>query len=236
MQIETGIIKVIHMDGDGNQAARIDCPQTIIPNPGKYLLAHNPSEPDSVLGESLFPVGNPGTLDDVESPTLGQIPPSWNPGTRLNLRGPLGHGFSIPVEARRLALVAFGDTSARLLPLIRPAIESGADIAIFTPAPPQPGSLPPAVEIHPLNALPDSLSWAAYLALDIPLGSLPHLRETLDLGPHDRIPCPAQALIWTPMPCGAAADCGACAVPTRKAGYKLACKDGPVFDLNELVW
>jgi NAD(P)H-flavin reductase len=36
------------------------------------------------------------------------------------------------------------------------------------------------------------------------------------------------------MPCGGVADCGACAVETR-LGWKLACEDGPVFDLIDLL-
>jgi len=36
-----------------------------------------------------------------------------------------------------------------------------------------------------------------------------------------------------PMPCGGLGDCGLCAVDLKR-GWKLACKDGPVFDLNEL--
>ena len=44
----------------------------------------------------------------------------------------------------------------------------------------------------------------------------------------------AQALVRTPMPCGALADCGVCTVRTSR-GPKLACKDGPVFDLSLLA-
>ena len=44
----------------------------------------------------------------------------------------------------------------------------------------------------------------------------------------------AQALIVTPMPCGGIAECGVCAVTVRR-GWKMACKDGPVFDLKELT-
>ena len=36
------------------------------------------------------------------------------------------------------------------------------------------------------------------------------------------------------MPCGGAAECGICAVPFGR-GWKLACKDGPVFELNPLL-
>jgi hypothetical protein len=31
------------------------------------------------------------------------------------------------------------------------------------------------------------------------------------------------------------ADCGVCGVKGRR-GWRLACKDGPVFDLNDLEW
>jgi len=48
------------------------------------------------------------------------------------------------------------------------------------------------------------------------------------------LPCPAQALVHQIMPCGALAGCGACAVETR-LGWKLACNDGPVFDLIDLL-
>jgi hypothetical protein len=43
----------------------------------------------------------------------------------------------------------------------------------------------------------------------------------------------SQVLIHTQMPCGAAAECGVCAVTTRSS-WKLACKDGPVFDMAEI--
>jgi hypothetical protein len=36
------------------------------------------------------------------------------------------------------------------------------------------------------------------------------------------------------MPCAGLAACGVCAVQTRR-GWKLACVDGPVFDLKEIM-
>jgi hypothetical protein len=36
------------------------------------------------------------------------------------------------------------------------------------------------------------------------------------------------------MPCAGLADCGVCAVELRR-GWKLACKDGPVFDLRDIL-
>jgi hypothetical protein len=83
--------------------------------------------------------------------------------------------------------------------------------------------------------LTGKVSWADLLVIDLPNERLPVLRNDLGLGPYDRIPIPVQALIAIPMPCGGLADCGVCAVPAVK-GYKLACKDGPVFDLHEIAW
>jgi len=233
MQRDTGIIKVVQMEVEGIRTARIDCPSKLIPSPGKYTLAYNPGEPDSVLGWPLFLMGFATSLEATgDPPLLGPIPTSWNPGNSLNLRGPIGLGFKLPSTVRRVALAAFGDTPSRLLPLISPALESGADVAIFSPV--IPPTLPPAVEIHPLSALPNALSWADFLAIDLPVEELPKLSTYLGWDSFSRLPCLAQALIWTPMPCGAMAGCGACAVPAHR-GYKLACKDGPVFDLNELM-
>lgn len=237
MHYDTGIIRVIEIDGNGAIAALIDCPNTPAPTPGKYLLAYNPKDLASTASRVLFPVGLTAGLAGNGTPLLGPAPPSWGPGTSLRLRGPLGNGFKFPQSLRRLALAAIGGSGSRLLPLIPMALGSGADVTIFTDSPNLTGSpLPPAVEINPLSVLPENLPWANLLAVDIPLGMLPELRQILGLGPHERPPCQVQALISMPMPCGGLAECSACAVPTRRKGYKLACKHGPVFDLNQLDW
>ena len=106
-------------------------------------------------------------------------------------------------------------------------------MALFTDAPlPQ---LPSAVEAYPLNALPELLSWADFIALDLPTAALVDLRARLGLGVHGRLTCPAQALVLAAMPCGGVAECGVCAIPAHR-GWKLACKDGPVFNLDEIIW
>lgn len=236
MPVDSATIQTIQRDSNGDLAARFTCSASLIPAPGRYTLAYHPGQPDTALGQHLYQVGIPTFLDNLALPFLGPIPDSWRPGEKIHLRRPFGRGFRIPKSIRRLALAALGDTPARLLPTIPTALENGTSIAFFTPVPEIAASLPPAVEIHPISALNDILTWADFLAVDIPLKDLANLRTILNLGPHNQIPCAAQALIWTPMPCGAIADCGACAVPTRTGAYKLACKDGPVFDLQQIVW
>ena len=236
MQTESAIIQTIQSDQNGDLAARFACSASMIPSPGRYTLASHQNQRGLVLDHPLFQVSIPNALDDSQMPALGPIPESWNPGDEVRLRRPTGRGFQIPGTIRRLVLAALGDTPVRLLPLVSPAIQNGASIAFLTTDPGRATSLPPAVEIHPLLSLKDILAWANFLALDIPLENLPNLRTLLGLGPHNSVPCPAQALIWTPMPCGGAAECGVCAVPTRQGSFQLSCKDGPVFDLNHILW
>jgi dihydroorotate dehydrogenase electron transfer subunit len=50
---------------------------------------------------------------------------------------------------------------------------------------------------------------------------------------------PCQVSVEANMACGFGA-CMGCAIEVRSSGpgreYKLACKDGPVFDAREIVW
>ncbi len=236
MQIDTGKISLIQLEPNGERAAQIECNPNLIPRPGQYLQAHNPEEPDSALGWSLFPVGIPASIADPNYPpplNLGPIPQTWHPGSTLELRGPLGHGFALPAVSR-LILIALGESASRLLPLVQPALDNRADIVIFSAA--ALPILPSAIEIQPIKTLPEAIPWADFLALDLPGGQLHHLRKTLGLDHDDHLPCPAQALISIPMPCAGVGECGVCAVPLRQKGFALACEKGPVFDLRNLEW
>jgi dihydroorotate dehydrogenase electron transfer subunit len=226
--VEARIIEIA-LDASGRLAARIACPAAAVPAPGRFSLAVVIGDTDAVLPVTLF-ASQSSTHGFWAAPPL---PSSWIPGLNLRLRGPLGKGFSLPASTRRLALAAGGDSNARLASLAQQAAAQGADIAWFTDLPLP--TLPASQEVNPLSLLPDAPAWADFLALDLPLVSLPGLRAALGLPPERRLPCPAQALLRTPMPCGGVADCGACAVPARR-GWKLACQDGPVFDLDELEW
>jgi hypothetical protein len=136
-----------------------------------------------------------------------------------------------------LALVAAGDSIARLLPLATGSSSSIA-VALFTDAPLP--TLPSSLEAYPLGDLPESIGWADFLAIDMSLHDLPDLPARMGIFHGGVPPCPGQALVQAPMPCAGLGDCGVCALETRhtrRAGrsWKLACKDGPVFDLTELI-
>lgn len=237
MHIDTGKISLIQIDPDGNRTAQIDCVPRVLPRPGQYLQVYNPNDQDAVLGCSLFPVGMPSSMDGATSPppvSLGPIPRSWHPGTVLELRGPLGHGFSLPSAMNSLALIALGDSAGRLLPLIPLALSNNVDIAIFSDVPLP--LLPPVIEIRSLNAIPDAIAWADFMAIDLLFEDIDGLRKLLYLAPHEFLLCPAQVLVTSPMPCAGIGECGVCAVSQNKRGHALVCKDGPVFNINQLQW
>lgn len=215
--------------GEADRMLWISCPAPAIPAAGRYVLACSSDEMDAPLGAVLFQAqaNSDGFL------AAPPVPPTWQPGARLLLRGPGGNGFSLPGLTRRLALAALAEHAARLQPLAHQALEKDMAVALFTDGPlPE---LPAAVEISPLKDLPDALAWADFLALDLPAARLDNLPQVLGLsGGRHRLPCPAQALVLSDMPCAGVAGCGACGVLTRR-GWKLACDDGPVFDLAELL-
>lgn len=228
----TGIVSEIRLEEDKKTSARIKLSGGSAPEAGQYLQAHNPAEQDEALAVSVFPSQieesqkNGGSF--WAAPTL---PATWGPGTQLQLRGPLGRGFQLPAGVRRLGLVAFGDTAARLQPLMDTGLEHGAAVALFSSS--FPGSLPEDVEAHPLSSAPEALAWADFLAVDIPIQDLASLYSTLKITSETTILCPVQILVHAPMPCAGIADCGVCALPAKR-GYHLVCKDGPVFDIKEL--
>ncbi|MEW5940926.1 MAG: hypothetical protein AB1750_14750 [Chloroflexota bacterium] len=208
-------------------AARVVCPPTLIPAPGRYLLAHDPASRDP-LPVPLFSAG-PAPEGFLVAPPL---PRSWLPGLTLSLRGPLGHGFTLPPFARKVALLALDGNPAPLLSLLAPALAQSAALTLVCASPPE--GLPDEVEIQPLAALPEVCAWADYLALTVARESLPGWRERLERAAPTRGPNEAEGFVAAPVPCGGIAECGVCAVQVGRES-KMACKDGPVFPLLDLL-
>ena len=222
----TGELVEIYLE-NGLAGGRLLCPQNLIPEAGQYLLADDPAS-NVLVPVPVFNAGSTPGGFMIAPP----IPRTWQPGMTLSLRGPLGHGFSLPGSARCVALVALGETSARLKPLLADALKQDASVVLVSDL--DVPDLPPEVEIQPLSTLAEVVQWADYLALDVLRESLPGLREMLGGSRRARVKLDAQTLVHTPMPCGGMGECGVCAVTTRR-GWKMACKDGPVFDLNDLI-
>ncbi|MGC8855294.1 MAG: hypothetical protein ACP5QU_00685 [Anaerolineae bacterium] len=222
MHIGEGEVAEIYWQ-TGKAAAKIFCPASLIPAPGQYVIGHDGS--DFPLPVSIFPAGftSGGFL------AAPPLPATWRPGTRLTLRGPLGRGFSLPSHVRRLALLAMDGDVAPLLALLPLAFSAGAAVTLVTPH--SLPDLPAALEIQPLHSLPEILAWADYLAVHVERAGFSLLRQQLQTIVFTSLK--VQILIRTPMPCGALAGCGVCAVSFSN-GWKMVCKDGPVFDWQEI--
>jgi hypothetical protein len=201
-------------------SARISCPRTLIPAPGQYLLVHSPAS-DDPLAVPVFSAGLSADGFLAASP----LPSAWIPGTSIHTRGPLGHGFVLPANVRRVTLAAWDVSPAYLLGLIPAAQAQDAAIVLVCEEPPD--DLPSDLEIRPLAALEEICQWADYLAL---AATREGWRERVRNGDQPKVTREAQVLIVTPMPCGGLAKCGVCSVDVKR-GMELACEDGPVFGL-----
>ncbi len=210
--------------GEEGLTGQLRCPQRIQPQPGQYLLAR-PLEERLTLPAALFPASLPGEELALAAP----LPAAWLPGQEFRLRGPFGRGFQPPVVATRAALAPLSGQMERLRPLLALLLKRGTSIALFAPRPP--ADLPAEVEVLPLEELPEAPAWADYLAVDLTAAQLDELPRLFTTQSGKRLPCAAEALVLTPLACGGQAECGVCALETSR-GWQLACKDGPVFDLN----
>jgi len=130
-----------------------------------------------------------------------------------------------------VALLALGESPGRLLPVLHLALERGAAVVLVAET--IPTDMPTDVEIQPTTAMAEVAGWADYLGIDLERDSLPALRRLLAAGGQAGSAPAGQVLVAVDMPCGGLAECGVCAVRARR-GWKLACVDGPVFELSEL--
>ncbi len=148
------------------------------------------------------------------------------------MRGPLGHGFNVPAKARRIALAAYDDAPVRFQGLVTKASAHNTEMVILTDV--IPSGLPESVEVQPIQAILEVIRWADYLAMDAARENWPALRMILEPEMARLKKIEAQVLIRTAMPCGGMAECGVCALEAR-GGWRMVCKEGPVFNLKELV-
>ena len=223
MKTSAGQLLEIYLDA----SLQIICPPELIPAPGQYILAHAHAS-DSPLAVPVF--FSRAAPNGFRSAPLDNI--DWQPGTRLNLRGPLGHGFTIPQFARKMALIAFDESPARLHGLIPLALRQGAEVVLVSNS--IIDNVPEDVEVQPIQAMLEIYQWADYAAFDVGRENLNQLREKLGGKEQARSPHEAQVLVRAPMPCGALAECGVCALTIRH-GWKMICKDGPVFEMKDLL-
>ena len=171
------------------------------------------------------------------------------PGENIDLFGLLGNGFSTQPTSRNLLLVAGGIGVAPLYFVAQEAIKKGCSVKLLYGTPnrhryPE-DLLPPQIELVSATEdgtigrkgmvtdfLPDFISWADQV---FACGPIPMYRDMArrkrELALDEK---PVHISLEVRMGCGLGV-CYGCTVKTKN-GLKQVCRDGPVFDLEDILW
>lgn len=167
-------------------------------------------------------------------------------GDKLDLLGPLGNGYAIHPSSHNLLLLAGGIGIAPLCFLAQRAASQGHSVRLLlgasTASQLYPGHLlPPQTELVTAtedgtagkkgvitDLMPDFIGWADQV---FACGPTPMYRTMTARNFKTK---PAQISLEMRMGCGLG-TCFSCTLKTKN-GLKQVCKDGPIFDLDDVLW
>jgi dihydroorotate dehydrogenase electron transfer subunit len=167
----------------------------------------------------------------------------YGEGDKLDLLGPLGNGFSLHPDSGKLLLVAGGVGIAPLVFLADKVLEQGRAVVLLagsaTASLLYPWSLlPSAVDL--VTATEDGSEGREGMVTDFLAEFVNHADQVFACGPQSMYQVMAgRALhgpksVQTAMACGLGA-CYGCTVKTKR-GLQQVCRDGPVFELDDILW
>jgi dihydroorotate dehydrogenase electron transfer subunit len=170
-------------------------------------------------------------------------------GNNIDLLGPLGNGYSIQPGSHNLLLLAGGIGIASLRFLVDEAVKRGLSVTLLCGTPTEhrypPELLPPEIELVTVtedgsvgkkgmvtDLLPDFAGWADQVFACGPTGM--HYDMALRKKELKLEGKPVQISLEVRMGCGLGV-CYGCTVKTKN-GLKQVCQDGPVFELDDIIW
>jgi NAD(P)H-flavin reductase len=210
----------------------IDHPPTF--QPGQYFLLNDASPGGAMVPNAVYPIEITSLGIRIAPPT----PTGWAPGLILSGQGPLGNGFHIPAITRKISLVCYHSSPQLILSLASKVQSWGGEANLFWDLPLDTDTILPfqsSLEILPTQAVDDAFLWADMIAIDVPFSRLDEIRTRREKTGKVFSGRSVEVLIRHDMSCGGMGDCGVCSIPTRKGGWKLVCKDGPVFNWDDLA-
>lgn len=222
MRPSTGVISSHTLEPIGTPALVVEFSTAIIFGVGQFMLAYQP-EAGEAFRSRLFPVSiSPQQIvfDHVPSP-------SWLPGEKIDMLGPIGNTFSPPATARNWHLISLGQHPERLLPLLKLASAQSASVAFWSAT--TLAGLPANVE-RPVAA-EDVINWADFIAIELAGSEWPDGHRVLREELMHKSNASIQVLVDVPTPCGFGA-CQTCAMPQR-GGWILTCQMGLVRQFEE---
>ena len=173
------------------------------------------------------------------------------PGDLVFCWGPLGHGYSVRRGAQHLLLVAGGIGVAPLVWLADEAAAQGKNVMLVLGGRGKGQIFPPALlprEAEVVITTEDGSLGTKGLATEAFVEHLDWCDQAFACGPNAMFAAmavamrrttqsiarrPVQVLLEERMGCGTGI-CYGCAVKTRK-GMRLVCKDGPKFELRDVL-
>ncbi len=167
-------------------------------------------------------------------------------GEMLDLLGPLGNGFSIHAKSQNLLLVAGGMGIAPLVFLAERAIAEGRSVTLIlgaeTKAKLYPKDLLPA-GVETIITTEDGSHGRKGMVTELLPDLAGHADQLFACGPASMYRAmmdlkelkgkSIQVSLEVRMGCGLGA-CLGCGMETKR-GFKLVCKDGPVFELEDVI-
>jgi dihydroorotate dehydrogenase electron transfer subunit len=231
----------------------LDCPPIASPaRPGQFVMVR--------CGEGLeFQLRRPLSIHQLDGKRFALLFNVVGRGTRwlsqrqagdsLDLLGPLGNGYSINPGSHNLLLVAGGIGIAPLVFLAQQALNRGCLATLLLGAPtasqlyPQ-YLLPPEVKLITTtedgtegkkgmitDLLPDFIGGADQIFACGPISMYQTMAAQKQKFPITK---PVHISLEVRMGCGLGV-CYGCTVKTKN-GLKQVCKDGPIFDLGDIIW
>ncbi|MFC1915687.1 dihydroorotate dehydrogenase electron transfer subunit [Chloroflexota bacterium] len=232
----------------------LNCPEiSREARPGQFVMVR-------CGGECVLP--RPFSIHQVNDDSIALFYVVWEDGKgtgwlsqrevsdNINLFGPLGNGFSIQPDSRNLLLVAGGTGIAPLYFLAQEALKRDCSVTLLRGAQtatqlyPEP-LLPPGIKL--VTATEDGTAGKKGLVTDLVPDFVDRADQVFACGPmpmYRNMAIQKQKLKLTEksaqislevrMGCGLGV-CYGCTVKTKN-GLKQVCKDGPIFDLNDILW
>jgi dihydroorotate dehydrogenase electron transfer subunit len=166
-----------------------------------------------------------------------------HPGDKIDLLGPLGKGYSIAPTSSKLLLVAGGIGIAPLYFSAQEALEEKHSVTLlYGTADSKRLSITPEIKLVSatedgavghrgmiIDLLPEYIDWADQVFACGPSPMYRAMAKMVELKGK-----PVQISLEVRMGCGLGV-CYGCMVKT-KGGLKQVCKEGPVFELNDIIW
>jgi dihydroorotate dehydrogenase electron transfer subunit len=164
-------------------------------------------------------------------------------GNKLDLLGPLGNGFNVNADSK-LLLAAGGIGVAPLVFLAEEAAKQGKEVTLLYGTASAAQLYPHLPEVKVITATEDGSKGKKGMITDILSDFINDADQLFACGPLAMYKTMAkmnelknksvQISLEVRMGCGLGV-CYGCTVKTEN-GLKQVCKDGPIFELNDILW